>query len=93
MELVTYRWYGHVDWREDIDVGVSRSVEDIKNWKERDPVYRLSQSMINSKIWTKDEEAKLNNEIDSEIKISWEKAINDPYPSKDKILNLVYSKD
>ena len=49
--------------------------------------------MINSKIWTKDEEAKLNNEIDSEIKISWEKAINDPYPSKDKILNLVYSKD
>ena len=93
LELVTYRWYGHVDWREDIDVGVSRSVEDIKNWKERDPVYRLSQSMINSKIWTKDEEAKLNNEIDSEIKISWEKAINDPYPSKDKILNLVYSKN
>lgn len=93
LELVTYRWYGHVDWREDIDVGVSRSIEDIKNWKERDPVDRLSQSMINSKIWTKDDEAELNSKIDNEIKISWEKAINDPYPSKDEILNLVYSKD
>ena len=90
---MTYRWYGHVDWREDIDVGVSRSIEDIKNWKERDPVDRLSQSMINSKIWTKDDEAELNIKIDNEIKISWEKAINDPYPSKDEILNLVYSKD
>ena len=35
----------------------------------------------------------LNIKIDNEIKISWEKAINDPYPSKDEILNLVYSKD
>ena len=93
LETVTYRWLGHVDWREDIDVGVSRSIEDIKNWKERDPVDRLSQSMINSKIWTKDDEAELNSKIDNEIKISWEKAINDPYPSKDEILNLVYSKD
>ena len=22
LELITYRWYGHVDWREDIDVGI-----------------------------------------------------------------------
>ena len=27
IEAVTYRWFGHVDWREDIDVGVSRSKE------------------------------------------------------------------
>jgi TPP-dependent pyruvate/acetoin dehydrogenase alpha subunit len=29
IELVTYRWYGHVDWRDDVDVGVERSLDDI----------------------------------------------------------------
>ena len=91
LELVTYRWYGHVDWREDIDVGVARSMEDIKNWKARDPIYRLSQSMIHSKIWTKEEESELSNKIDTDIKIAWDKAMNDPYPSKDSILKFVYS--
>ncbi len=54
LELVTYRWYGHVDWREDIDVGVARSKEDIKDWKRRDPIHDLSQSMINLKFGHKD---------------------------------------
>ena len=93
LEVVTYRWYGHVDWREDIDVGVSRSIEDIKNWKARDPIQRLSKSMINSKIWTRDEENELINKIDMKIKNYWEKAMSDPYPSKESILNFVYSED
>ena len=93
LELITYRWYGHVDWREDIDVGVKRSMEDIKDWKARDPIHRLSQSMINSKIWTKEEEQEICEKIDNQIQISWEKAMNDSYPSKDSILEFVYSKD
>ena len=67
LELITYRWYGHVDWREDIDVGVERSMEDIKNWKARDPIHRLSQSMINSKIWTMEEEEEIGKKIDNQI--------------------------
>ena len=93
LELVTYRWYGHVDWREDIDVGVARSIKDIQNWKARDPIYRLSQSMKNSKIWTNLEEQELSKEIEKQIHLAWEKALNDPYPSKDSILQHVYSKD
>ena len=93
LELITYRWYGHVDWREDMDVGVARSMEDIKNWKARDPIHRLSQSMINSKIWTKEDEEELGKKIDNEIQIAWEKAMDDPYPSKDSISEFVYSKD
>ena len=93
LELITYRWYGHVDWREDIDVGVERSMEDIKDWKARDPIHRLSQSMINSKIWTMEEEEEIGKKIDNQIQIAWKKAMNDPYPSKDSILKFVYSKD
>lgn len=93
IELITYRWYGHVDWRDDIDVGVSRSMKDIKNWKARDPIFRLSQSMISSKIWTQEEENELKNKIDNEIKIAWAKAMNDPYPSLNSIKNYLYSND
>ena len=37
IEALTYRQLGHVDWREDIDVGVSRSQSDIDLWKSFDP--------------------------------------------------------
>ena len=93
LELITYRWYGHVDWRKDVDVGVERSIKDIKNWTARDPIRRLSDSMIDSKVWTKEDEEKLGENIDNQIEIAWEKAMNDPYPSKKSILEFVYSKD
>ncbi len=92
LELVTYRWYGHVDWKEDVDVGVKRSKKDIMNWKERDPIKRLSQSMINSKLWTEKNEKELNKKIDKKIENAWKEALSDPYPSKDAISKFVYSK-
>ena len=91
LELVTYRWYGHVDWRDDIDVGVARSMKEMKNWKARDPISRLSQSMMNSKIWTKKNEDLLNRRIKKEIQVAWAKAINDNYPTKNSIVKFVYS--
>ena len=91
IELITYRWYGHVDWRDDVDVGVERSLDDIENWKARDPILRLSKSMIKKKILTLDQEINLNNKINKEIQIAWDKALNDPYPSLDATLKYVYS--
>lgn len=91
LEMVTYRWYGHVDWRDDVDVGVERSLDDIEQWKARDPIFRLSKSMISAGIWTDEKELELCSKIDNEIKVSWEKAMNDPYPSTDKTLKYVYS--
>ena len=92
IELITYRWYGHVDWRDDIDVGVKRSLKDVKNWKLRDPIQRLSKSMIKLNIWSKKKEEILNNKIDKKIQTAWKKAIKDPYPSSDSTLKYVYSK-
>jgi pyruvate dehydrogenase E1 component alpha subunit len=93
IELVTYRWYGHVDWRDDVDVGVDRSLDDIENWKERDPITRLSDSMIAEGLWNQEQEDELNNELDEQIKVAWEKAMNDPYPNPDATLKYVYSGD
>ncbi len=93
IELITYRLYGHVDWREDIDVGVKRSIEDINNWKKRDPIKRLSDAMIKANIWTKEEQNNFDEKLLFEIKNAWEKAMDDPYPDQNATLDYVYSID
>lgn len=91
IELVTYRHYGHVDWRDDIDVGVERSLEDVSNWKLRDPILRLSNAMIENGLWSKDKENELVYSLNQEIDNAWNKAMEDPYPEHDATLNYVYA--
>ena len=43
LELITYRWLGHVDWRDDLDVGVNRKKIDLIKWKKKDPILRLEK--------------------------------------------------
>ena len=91
IELVTYRHYGHVDWRDDIDVGVERSLDDVENWKARDPIKRLSDSMIDNSIWSKDQELKYIEKLENSISTAWDKAMNDPYPDTNVVLDYVYA--
>jgi len=90
IEAITYRWFGHVDWREDIDVGVSRSKDDIANWKKKDPIKLLKEAMIHNSYWSISEQESLEDKIQKEITSAWSKAMNDPYPSKDDLLQNVY---
>ena len=91
IEAVTYRWYGHVDWRDDIDVGVHRSLSEVNNWKARDPVTRLSNTLKIAGHWSDKSEQQLNEELDHLIKNDWEKAMNDPYPDASVIMECVYA--
>lgn len=91
LEAVTYRWYGHVDWRDDIDVGVNRSVEDVDNWKARDPVLRLTQAMREAGIWSVEDERGMNEELDQMIDDAWRRATEDPYPMASATMDRVYA--
>jgi len=91
IEAITYRWYGHVDWRDDVDVGVHRSLLEVSNWKARDPVLRLSNAMKSADIWSNDQEQQLNEELDKLVQNSWEKAMNDPYPELSATMERVYA--
>ena len=91
LEGVTYRWLGHVDWRDDIDVGVSRSKEDIVNWKKRDPEDRLSKQMLIENVIDQNELIKLKEDLEIFVLNSWEKSLNDPYPDKNDLLKNVYA--
>lgn len=92
IEAVTYRQYGHVDWRDDIDVGVNRSSEDLATWRSRDPITRLSQSLI---AQTPDMEGVISNQLDEVLTLvnaAWDLAEKDDFPSGEVLLSTVYSK-
>lgn len=91
IEAVTYRWYGHVDWREDIDVGVNRSQHELENWKRRDPIRRLKEAMILENMWNEKKQNELELQLKTEIDAAWEQALNDPYPHEKELLECVYS--
>lgn len=90
LEAFTYRWYGHVDWREDIDVGVSRSRHDVDNWKAKDPIKRLVDAMFSSEILSLDGYKEIESELSTEIEKAWELAMADPYPAQSETMNRVY---
>jgi len=92
LEAVTYRWYGHVDWREDVDVGVNRSQEDIDQWRAKDPIRRLKNGMINAGIWTQKQDDEMNAEIKAEVDEAWLLALDDPYPDQNALFRPVYSR-
>lgn len=94
LEAVTYRWYGHVDWREDIDVGVERSLEHVANWRARDPVMRLSKAMERRNQWSDKRHEALMDALYEEANTAWEQAMRDPYPATEQLLARVFaSKD
>jgi pyruvate dehydrogenase E1 component alpha subunit len=92
LEAVTYRWYGHVDWREDIDVGVNRSKHDVDDWRAKDPIRRLVEAMQAKGMWSVAQQAELQQSIDEQIQNCWQSAVEDPPPPEESILGHVYAK-
>ena len=91
IEAVTFRWYGHVDWREDIDVGVNRSVEHLANWRARDPVARLVRAMDAAGCWSAEQQAALIADIERRVESAWAQAMADPWPPAKTLLDAVYA--
>ena len=92
LEAVTFRWLGHVDWRDDIDVGVQRSADDVALWRERDPIDRLRRAMETEGLWSADEQESLASELGQEIVEAWGQAMADPWPEDSALLDRVYAK-
>ena len=80
IEAITFRHYGHVDWRDDIDVGLNRSEKDLKIWKSRDPITRLFNVLTKSKVLKIEDFDKFKKELQIYIDKAWEEATQDPYP-------------
>ncbi len=92
IEAITYRHFGHVDFRRDIDVGVNRSKSDLENWMKRDPIIRLEQAIMKHELIKKEDESLFETELKENIENAWSEAMNDPYPVDESLLERVYEK-
>jgi pyruvate dehydrogenase E1 component alpha subunit len=90
LEAVTFRWLGHVDWREDVDVGVARSADDLVLWRRRDPIARLERAMEGEGRWSGDLRDAMVAELAAEIDVAWDQAVADPWPEATALLDRVY---
>ena len=91
LEAMTYRWFGHVDWREDIDVGINRSIDEINAWKSRDPIRRLEEFLLDRGILSKQQINSLRNGIHDEIVRCWVMAVESKPVSDSALLENIYS--
>jgi acetoin:2,6-dichlorophenolindophenol oxidoreductase subunit alpha len=91
LEAVTYRWRGHVGPKEDLDVGVRRSMTHLAAWKRRDPVRRLEEAMLGAGHVTPAELAALRESVTSEVRETAARALEAPWPPQSALLDLVYA--
>jgi len=91
LEAITYRWYGHVDWREDIDVGVNRSAEEVEAWRKRDPVARLAAGLQALGLIAADHLEAMEAKIADEVAEAWALAQSDAYPPLSALTSRVFA--
>jgi len=89
LEVVTYRWRGHVGPNEDIDVGVRRSSVELAAWRARDPVRRLVDGLIRRGDLTEEAFAAVERRVRDEVSVAREAALNAPWPEANATLDLV----
>jgi pyruvate dehydrogenase E1 component alpha subunit len=98
IECMTYRWYDHSGFA-GAKVGVDgafglpyRSDNDVKMWMSRDPIARYRAFLLDRKLFTEEELAKIESDVQKAVDDSVEFARNSP-PTKpeDGVLN-VYAK-
>lgn len=91
LEAVTYRWYGHVDWREDIDVGVNRSAQEVGAWRKRDPVARLVAGLQALDLINEEQLATIEAQIAGEVASAWSQAQSDAFPPLSALISRVFA--
>ena len=91
LEVVTFRFRGHVGANEDIDVGVHREMKDVEAWKQRCPIKRLRIAMEDEGLLTEKQFNEQSTAVLSQVQLAVETAKSSSYPHKNNLLDFVYS--
>jgi pyruvate dehydrogenase E1 component alpha subunit len=89
VEAVTYRWRGHVGPKEDIDVGIRRSLPELNAWKGRDPIDRLERAISGTPAGAL--RAAIDAEVCAEVESAATRALAAPTPVANALLGRVYA--
>lgn len=83
----TYRYLGHSK----SDANRYRTKEEINEWKEKDPIPRMRNALVEEGICTVEELDEVEKQAGEEIEAAVEYANNSPDPTIDDLLNDVYA--
>jgi len=64
IEAVTYRYFGHTS---DDDDRVYRKPEEVEQWRKRDPIILFRQALMEARLLSEQDEARLEEEVGREI--------------------------
>ncbi|MHC1762633.1 MAG: thiamine pyrophosphate-dependent dehydrogenase E1 component subunit alpha [Negativicutes bacterium] len=89
IECKTYRHRGHYEG----DPQIYKTPEEVKYWKDRDPIVLLRVKMIDSGMTDAAEADAIEAEVKASIEAAVEFAKQSPYPSTDQVTLDVYADD
>lgn len=90
LEAVTYRHRGHVGPKEDIDVGVHRSLDELTAWKRRDPIARLRSAMMDRGLIDDAGYQALAGALRGQVQAACERAEAAAYPPESALMEMVF---
>ena len=90
VELVTYRHRGHVGPKEDIDVGVHRTMSELEAWKKNDPIPAFEEFAVINGLLKREDFRHIARSAQARIDAAASKAIEDPFPGDGQMLAMVY---
>lgn len=90
LEAITFRWRGHVGPEADIDVGISRSAEELRAWMTRDPLQRLERSLIENRACATEHFSSMKMEVDNLLSQHLDLARGSAPSNLENLLGFVY---
>ena len=86
IEAITYRWKGHSK----SDQNLYRSREEIESWRQRDPIDRFEQAVLEAKTLDEDEIKRVRDQARDAVRDAVRTGQSGPPPSTD-LLGAVYA--
>lgn len=87
IESLTYRWKGHSK----SDAQVYRKKEEVKSWKEKDPIKKYKNVLIGSKVLTEEMDSALEKEVEDQLDKAVKYAKESPFPEPSEVEEDVYA--
>ncbi|MGI6466926.1 MAG: thiamine pyrophosphate-dependent dehydrogenase E1 component subunit alpha [Sphaerochaetaceae bacterium] len=87
MVLDTYRWMGHSK----SDAQIYREKDEVEMWKEKCPIKRHKEYLLEKKIFSEKELDKMQEDAAEEVKKALEFAENSPEPKIENIFDDLYA--
>ncbi len=87
VEMKTYRWRGHAEG----DPARYRAKEEVKEWRQKDPIPRLEKLLLAGGLLTPEMVAQIAAEAAAEVADADRFAVESPYPDLAEAYNDVYA--